>query len=104
MEERLISVRDLTKIYRVPVRAEGLASSFKSLLRPQFTDIEAVNGISFEISAGEMVGLIGPYRRGQNHDAEDLVWFNAPKRGAMCAWPGLSPGNGKRITYAGSAW
>jgi ABC-2 type transport system ATP-binding protein len=81
MEERLISVRDLTKIYRVPVRAEGLASSFKSLLRPQFTDIEAVNGISFEISAGEMVGLIGPNGAGKTTTLKILSGLMHPSEG-----------------------
>lgn len=81
MEERLISVRDLTKIYRVPVRAEGLASSFKSLLHPQFTDIEAVNGISFEISAGEMVGLIGPNGAGKTTTLKILSGLMHPSEG-----------------------
>lgn len=81
MEERLISVRDLTKIYRVPVRVEGLASSFKSLLRPQFTDIEAVNGISFEISAGEMVGLIGPNGAGKTTTLKILSGLMHPSEG-----------------------
>jgi len=81
MEGSLIKVRDLTKIYRVPVRAEGLASSFKSLLRPQFTDIEAVHQVNFEIAAGEMVGLIGPNGAGKTTTLKILSGLMHPSEG-----------------------
>lgn len=41
----------------VVVRVEGL--------RKRYGDLEAVRGISFEIKAGEVFGLLGPTARGK---------------------------------------
>ena len=65
MSDPQICVKELSKTFHVPVRSEGLVASLKSLGRRQYQDVEAVQGISFEIEAGEVVGFIGPNGAGK---------------------------------------
>src|SRR5512144_2187227 len=55
-----IEVNQLSKIFRLKHKALGLRGSLKSLIRPEYSSIEAVRGLSFEMEAGELLGFIGP--------------------------------------------
>jgi ABC-2 type transport system ATP-binding protein len=46
LSESQISVQNLTKNFRVPVRAEGLAASIKSFGRRAYQEVEAVRGVN----------------------------------------------------------
>lgn len=83
MENPIIHVRELTKTYRVPVRAEGLGASLKSLLKPTYSEVTAVQGISFAISQGEMVGLIGPNGAGKTTTLKMLAGLLHPTSGLV---------------------
>ncbi len=61
----MISVRELRKHYRVHKRPPGLAAAARSLFKRTYTDVKAVDGISFEIAAGERVGFLGPNGAGK---------------------------------------
>ena len=37
-------------------------------LEKSFGDVRAVEGVSFHVAPGEIVGLLGPERRGQDDD------------------------------------
>ena len=76
-----IAVQELSKTYRVPVRAEVLAASLKSLGRRQYQDVEAVRGVSFEIDAGEVVGFIGPNGAGKTTTLKMLSGLLHPSAG-----------------------
>ena len=76
-----IQVQHLTKIYRVPVRPEGLRASLKSLVRPKYDQVEAVRDVSFSIEAGEMVGLIGPNGAGKTTTLKMLSGLLFPSQG-----------------------
>jgi ABC-2 type transport system ATP-binding protein len=65
MSQTQIEVRNLTKTYRVPERAPGLAASLKGLVRRTWREVEAVRETTFTAEAGEMVGLIGPNGAGK---------------------------------------
>jgi ABC-2 type transport system ATP-binding protein len=82
MTPPLLQVKNLTKTYRVPVRPEGLAASFKSLLRPQYSEVTAVRDVSFDIDAGAMVGLIGPNGAGKTTTLKMLSGLLHPTSGA----------------------
>lgn len=83
MNESQIQVHNLSKTYRVPVRAEGLGASLKSLFKPTFSEISAVQGINFSIEAGEMVGLIGPNGAGKTTTLKMLAGLLHPTSGEV---------------------
>ncbi len=61
----VIHVADLRKTFVVPVREAGLRAALRSLFRRKTREIRAVDGISFDISAGEVVGFLGPNGAGK---------------------------------------
>ena len=50
MNARIIEVRDLRKRFRAKQKQAGLRGSFTALVRPEFREIEAVSGISFDVN------------------------------------------------------
>jgi ABC-2 type transport system ATP-binding protein len=81
MAEPIIQVSHLTKVYRVPERAPGLAASVQSLFKPQYRGVEAVTDISFSVQAGEMIGLIGPNGAGKTTTLKMLSGLLYPTSG-----------------------
>ena len=55
----VIQVDGVSKLFRVTEKQPGLAGTIKSLVRPAMRDKVAVDGISFSVEPGEMVGYIG---------------------------------------------
>ncbi|BCJ94857.1 ABC transporter [Anaerocolumna cellulosilytica] len=90
-----ISVRDLGKIYKIPVRGQGLLSSFKSLIHPVYTEVSAVNNISFDIQKEEMVGFIGPNGAGKTTTLKMLSGLLYPTSGNITV-AGYKPYERKR--------
>lgn len=78
-----IMAEELTKIYRVPVRKGGLRSAFASLLKPEFMEVKAVDGISFSIREGEMLGVIGPNGAGKTTTLKLLSGLLCPTSGRV---------------------
>lgn len=81
MPEPIIQVKHLTKVYRVPERALGMAASFRSLFKPQYSDVPTVTGINFNVQTGEIVGLIGPNGAGKTTTLKMLSGLLYPTRG-----------------------
>lgn len=77
----VITVRNLTKTYRVPEREEGLGAALKSLVRRSYNDVEAVRDISFDVEPGEMVGFIGPNGAGKTTTLKMLAGLLHPTLG-----------------------
>src|SRR5438128_2729596 len=54
----VVRVAELSKVFRVPEREAGLRAAAKSLVRRRTRDVRAVDAISFEVGAGEIVGAL----------------------------------------------
>jgi ABC-2 type transport system ATP-binding protein len=61
----MIRVRGLKKHYRIHQRPPGLKAAVRSLFSREYTWVKAVDGIDFELKAGERVGFLGPNGAGK---------------------------------------
>ncbi len=77
----MIRVRGLRKHYQVHQRAPGVAAAFRSLLRRRHKTVAAVDGIDFEIAAGERVGFLGPNGAGKTTTLKVLSGLLHPTSG-----------------------
>jgi ABC-2 type transport system ATP-binding protein len=78
-----IHVADLRKTFFVPVREGGLLAAIKSLVRRENKAIPAVDGISFEIEPGEVVGFLGPNGAGKTTTLKMLAGLLYPTSGEL---------------------
>jgi ABC-2 type transport system ATP-binding protein len=72
---------NLTKVFSVPERGQGLRESMKSLVRRRTREVTAVAGVSFQISAGEVVGFLGPNGAGKTTTLKMLSGLLHPSGG-----------------------
>lgn len=76
-----IRVQNLSKNYRIATRPAGIRAAARQLFHPQYSDVPALSGLSFEIEAGEMVGLIGPNGAGKTTCLKILAGLLHPTSG-----------------------
>jgi ABC-2 type transport system ATP-binding protein len=86
----MITVRDLEKHYAVHEKEPGLVGSLRSFIRRKTTNVRAVDGVSFEIGAGEMVGFLGPNGAGKTTTLKMLAGLLHPTAGTV-AVAGFTP-------------
>jgi ABC-2 type transport system ATP-binding protein len=79
--EPVVHVSELTKIFMVPEREAGLRAAAKALIRRQTRSVCAVDAISFEIRAGEVVGFLGPNGAGKTTSLKMLAGLLYPTSG-----------------------
>lgn len=77
----VITVKELTLNYHAPIREEGLQAALGSLFRREYREVRAVQGISFELKAGEIVGFIGPNGAGKTSTLKMLSGILHPSSG-----------------------
>lgn len=88
--DAVIEVNDLVKEYIIVKKESGLRGSLKSLLFPKKTKFNGVNGISFSIAPGEIVGYIGPNGAGKSTTIKMLTGILHPTAGSIKVC-GISP-------------
>jgi ABC-2 type transport system ATP-binding protein len=76
-----IQVSNLSKTFRTKRKAAGLGASVRALIKPHYTIVEAVRGISFEMDSGELLGFIGPNGAGKSTTIKILTGILFPDGG-----------------------
>lgn len=79
----MITVRELTKIYRIVKPPEGRFGTLRSLMRPQYEERRAVDHIDFSISDREIVGYIGQNGAGKSTTIKMLSGILVPTSGSV---------------------
>lgn len=77
----IIQVQDLKRYFKVYQKEPGLWGSIKSLWNRQYEEVKAVDGISFEINQGELVGFIGQNGAGKTTTLKMLSGLLYPTGG-----------------------
>jgi len=77
----LISVQALSKVYRVAERQPGTWGALAGLVHRRYREVRALDGISFEIQPGELVGYIGPNGAGKSTTVKVLSGILVPSGG-----------------------
>jgi ABC-2 type transport system ATP-binding protein len=95
--EPLIKVRDLTKDYDIIRKREGVTGGLVDLIRPRKELLRAVEGVSFDIPPGEMVGYIGANGAGKSTTIKMLTGILTPTSGTVTVG-GLIPWK-QRLQY-----
>jgi ABC-2 type transport system ATP-binding protein len=79
----MISVRALKKTYKVHKRDPGLVNALKSVFRREYSEVRAVDGITFDIAPGERVGFLGPNGAGKTTTLKVLSGLLHPTEGEV---------------------
>ncbi len=86
----MIELRGITKTFKVAKRDSGFKNAVKSLLKPEYSYIKALDKVSFNISDGEMVAYIGPNGAGKSSTIKIMSGILTPDSGE-CTINGRTP-------------
>jgi len=78
-----IHVQNLSKFYVVSQQETGTKAAFQGLVHRRKAEVRAVNGISFDIGPGEIVGFLGPNGAGRTTTLKMLSGLLHPTSGEL---------------------
>lgn len=79
----MISVQNLSKVYPIAVKSPGLKGTLNHFFHRTYRDVKAVNNVSFNIQAGEIVGFLGPNGAGKTTTLKMLTGLIHPSSGQV---------------------
>lgn len=79
----IIAASGVEKIFRQPKRQAGFGGAIRGLFSQEFTEVRAVDGISFEIQPGEAVGYLGPNGAGKSTMIKMMTGILVPTTGTV---------------------
>ena len=80
---KIIRVNNLSKTFKKPIRGEGLKGMVKALFSRKYEEVKAVDGISFDIDEGEIVGYIGANGAGKSTTIKMMCGILHPTGGSV---------------------
>lgn len=83
MPDPIIEVRELHKHFRVYRRQRGPGATLRNLFTRAFDWVRAVDGITFQVRRGELVGYIGPNGAGKSTTIKMLTGLLVPTSGEL---------------------
>jgi len=90
-----IVVQDLVKTFHVAERAPGLWGAVRGVWRRRHREVRALDGVTFSIQPGELVGYIGPNGAGKSTTIKVLAGILVPS-GGRCEVMGRIPWRQRR--------
>ncbi|HWT26665.1 MAG TPA: ATP-binding cassette domain-containing protein [Mobilitalea sp.] len=94
-----IEVNHLSKTFRVKVKEKGLKGSMKSVFRPTYRTVKAVDDISFTVEKGEILAFIGPNGAGKSTTIKMLTGILYPDNGDSKVMDINPTAKRKRLAY-----
>jgi ABC-2 type transport system ATP-binding protein len=85
-----ILVQDLVKTYRISARDPGVLGALRGLVRRRYRTVSALQGVSFSLERGELLGFIGPNGAGKSTTIKILSGILRPDAGRVEV-DGLTP-------------
>jgi len=79
----LIHIQNLNKYFKVLNRREGMSGAFRDLFSGDYKIVKAVDGISYDIEVGEIVGYIGPNGAGKSTTIKMMTGILKPTDGVI---------------------
>jgi len=83
MTSPAIHIRDLSKTYVVSQQEAGAKAALKDLVHRRTQEVRAVDGISFDLAPGEIVGFLGPNGAGKTTTLKMLSGLLHPTAGEV---------------------
>ena len=78
-----IVVENLVKTFRVAERSRGVLGSMAGLVHRKHRVVRALDGVSFSLNEGELLGYIGPNGAGKSTTVKILSGILVPKAGRV---------------------
>ena len=79
----LIVAAGLVKTFRVPRHHRGTLGALRNLVHRDYDALRAVDGISFSLATGELVGYLGPNGAGKSTTLKMLTGILVPTAGEL---------------------
>ena len=96
---KVIEVNNIKKTYKIKLKEKGLKGTVKSIFKPKYKTINAVNNISFSVEKGEMIAFIGPNGAGKSTTIKMLTGILYPNKGNINVL-GINPTKSrKKLAY-----
>ena len=95
----MIVMEHISKTYKVAKRNAGLKEACKSLFSREYQEIRALDGVSFTIGDGEIVGYMGPNGAGKSSTIKILSGILTPDSG-VCSVDGRVPWKDRKAHVA----
>ncbi|HEX7860132.1 MAG TPA: ABC transporter ATP-binding protein [Verrucomicrobiae bacterium] len=81
MDDSVIQVSGLSKVYRTYKKAPGFSGALKGLWKREYETVSAAKDVSFTVSEGELVGFLGPNGAGKTTTLKMLAGLLYPSSG-----------------------